>query len=538
MLKKTERLIQQYGWASSICIVAFFFLIFNLLATPLINSGDDTFLLYTLSGGYGEAPTNLLHYNHIWHPWLGGMVKWLFVTFPGVNWYTITLLLFHTAGCSFLLFVLLKRINCWLAILLFLVLFVFTETRQLLSLTFTGAAFVAGAGAMCLAIHQFQQRRFISANTIFALLLLVLSGMLRLQIAWLVILLFASIGATLLHWSKLLRLGAAMVMVVALLWGLNKIQVQYYSNHIPGWKQQEQFRQSLFYSYNRQLVATIPQGTFSDSAEQQLFFTGFLYDSVKFNTERIATISKKITRNRSLANREDRAGLYWFFIELRVYILLFATALVLLLLYRKFLPIRNWLLSFFVFIAIHSYLFTVLKITMPIHLGLLLFLWMALVMQLKKEDNLLANRKIVIPAATVLLLFFGWMGLRVVKENRANKMRYQKFLCATKELSQNSGKLFVATDDAFPLNYFYIWNLPTKYPAANLLYKDRLITFTYFKTLKRFGITNLEEALISNKNVFLLGNSLPALENRKYPAVLSAPFKQYQCLEVRQLNKP
>ncbi len=530
-------MIQQYGWASSICIVAFFFLLFNLLATPLLNSGDDTFLMYTLSGGYGEAPTNLLHYNYGWHPWLGGIVKWLFVTFPGVNWYTIILVLFHITGCSCLLYVLLKRTTCWQAILLFLVLFVFTETRQLLSLTFTGAAFVAGAGAMCLVIHQFQQKRFISANTIFALMLLVLSGMLRLQIAWLAILLFASIAATLLKWPQLLRLGAAMVMVVALLWGLNKIQVQYYSSHIPGWKQQEQFRQSLFYSYNRQLVTAIPEGTFADSIEQQLFFSAFLYDSVKFNTERIDAISKKITRNRSLANSEDRAGLYWFFIELRVYILLFATALVLLLLYQKFLAVRNWLLSFLVFIAIHSYLFAVLKITMPIHLGLLLFLWIALAMQLKKDDNLLANIKIVIPAAVLLLLLFGWMGLRVVKENKVNKVRYQKFLCATKELGQNTGKLFVATDDAFPLNYFYIWNVPGRYPATNLLYKDRLITFTYFKTLKRFGITNFEEALINNKNVFLLGSALPTLEKGKYPAVLSAPLKEYQCLEVRQLNK-
>lgn len=538
MYQRLEKIVQQNGWAASLSIVVSLFLLFNLLATSLLNSGDDTFLMYTVGGGYGEAPTNLLHYNYGWHAGLGWVVKSLFAAIPGANWYTITLLLFHVAGCTCILYTLLKRTNLPAALFFFLALFFFIEARQLLSLTYTGAALVAGAGAMCLLIHQFQQNKIVSGNTIFGVLLLLLSGMLRLQIAWLVIILFASIAVTLLSRQQMVRLAASLVLVAGMLWGLNKIHEQYYKKNIPGWTQQEKFRQALFYSYNKQLVNNPPPGTFTDSTEQQLFFAGFLYDSVKFSTERIAVISKQITRNRSLRNKADTQGLYWFFIELRVYLLLFAAVIITLLLQRRFLPVRNWLLSFFAFLVVQSYLFVYLKITMPIHFGLLLFLWLAIALQLGKTDHFCTHKKITIPFVVIVLLSTAWMGIRLVKENRVNKERYQRFLCATKELNQQPDKLFVLTDDAFPLNYFYIWNTPKQYPAANLLYKDRLITHTYLQTLQRFNISNLEEALVNNKNVFLLGKSLPALEKGKLPAMLSEPFPAYRCLEVRQLNAP
>ena len=65
-------------WVAAFCIVFLSFLMVNVFLFPLFNSGDDVFLMYTLAGGYGETPTNLLHYNHVWHPILGWVVKTLF----------------------------------------------------------------------------------------------------------------------------------------------------------------------------------------------------------------------------------------------------------------------------------------------------------------------------------------------------------------------------------------------------------------------------------------------------------------------------
>jgi len=104
-----------------------------------------------------------------------------------------------------------------------------------------------------------------------------------------------------------------------------------------------------------------------------------------------------------------------------------------------------------------------------------------------------------------------------------------------KELNRHPAKLFVATDDAFPLGYVSARETPQQYPAKNLLYKDRLITHTYLQTLQRLGIANLNEALLHHPSVLLLGKKLPALE-KKYKAHLTDTLASYGCLEVRQLR--
>jgi hypothetical protein len=538
MYKNTEKWISHHAWISSCSVVLLVFLFFNIVSTPLLNSGDDTFMLYTLGGGYGEPPSNLLQYNHIWHPWLGWIVKLLFGQYPGINWYTIVLLLAHAAGAGFLLYCLFKRSRPLQALLFFGVLFFFFEARQILTLTFTGAAFTAATGALFLLLHQLQQKRALSINSFLAVLVLLLAAMLRLQIVWIVIALACSVAIVFLHKKQWLAWGFAGAVVLISVWGLNKVHQQYYIKKIPGWQQQEKFRQALFYSYNRQLVNYVPPDIFKDSTEQALFFSAFLYDTAVFTTQRVLTISKGITRNRSLGNKEDRIGLYWFFIEMEPYLLLFIGVVTSLLLQRKYQPVKKWLFALLAYLVVHSYLFLFLKITTAIHLGLLLFLWIALVIQITGEDQFYIRKRIITFLPVVFLaVSAGWMGVRLIKENNLNKEKYQRFLCAMHELNAKPDKLFVATDDSFPLNYFYVWNTPQQYSASNLLYKDRLITHTYLQTLQRFNSISLEEALVNNSNVLLVGRALPALEKVFQHTKLTDPVPGYSCLEVRQLNK-
>lgn len=537
MLTKMEKWSERYTWVASCSMTALFFLFTLVMITPLLNSGDDTYLMYTLGGGYGEKPTELLNYNHIWHPAIGWICKSLFSAMPGINWYTVLLLLFHYAGCCCILYVLVKRGRPIVSVVLFSLLFLFIETRQLLSLNFTGSAFTAAAGGMCLVLHQLQQNEKKYGNIILGLILLVLAGLLRLQITWLVIALFGAVAIVLLHRRQFIFWCLLCIFCAGILWGLNKQQEQYYKNNIPGWEQQEKFRQALFYSYNRQLTNTIVPGTFADSTEQELFFSAFLYDSIRFTTAHVLEISHKITRNRSIANKEDRAGLYWFFVEMRVYIILFAALVFLFLLQGKRKEILRWLLSVLALAAVHSYLFVFLKITMPIHLGLLLFLYLALALHVGKNDQLLISKKPVSFLSLLLLVAASaWMSIRLYKENNGNKERYNKFICAMEELRRAPDKLFVATDDAFPISYFYIWFTPAQYPAANLLYKDRLITHTYLQTLSRFSIHSLTGALIKDPRVYLLGRKLPALEATPDSVKLYGPLPGYPCLELWQMK--
>lgn len=535
-VKRIIEIMNGHPWRFSVLATGLFFLLFNIVATPLLNSGDDTYIMYTLAGGYGEGPTNLLQYNNIWHPVLGWVVSGLFDIAPGVNWYTVFLLSIHFAGLVCIFYVLLERMPFVTAIVFYVSLLLFIETRQLLSLTFTGAAIVAGTGALSLLVHQLSRNKIMSGNSFLALFVLLLAGLLRLEVAWLVLMLFVPVVITVLNRQQLIRYCVFIVAVVVMLFVMNRFHQQFYQRHIPGWKQQEQYRQNLFYAYNKQLKETIPAGAFTDSTEQALFGAGFLYDTTRFNEGKIKKISTQITRNRSITNKNDLNGLYWFFIEMRIYLLLFAAAVILLLLAGQRKAVYKWLLSLSAYIAIHVYLFVFMKITMPLHLGMLMILLVSLALQVNDLHSFITGKVKPLLATAFFLLLSLWMGYRIYKENEVNIDRKEKFACALSELNRNGDKLFIATDDYFPVNYIPIWQTPSQHPVHNLLYKDRLITFTYRKTTDRFGITNLDSAMVYDKRVFLLGKPLPALENGKYPAVLSAPITAFGCLQVRRLD--
>ena len=56
----------------------FLFMLFLFLVKPIYDTGEDVYILYLLSGGFGNSPTELLHYNHGLHPYLGYLLKTLF----------------------------------------------------------------------------------------------------------------------------------------------------------------------------------------------------------------------------------------------------------------------------------------------------------------------------------------------------------------------------------------------------------------------------------------------------------------------------
>lgn len=530
--------LEKNAFLFSLLVTAILLFLFTSITTPLLNSGDDAFMMYTLAGGFGEAPTNLLHYNHLWHPWLGSLVSNLFSLKPGVNWYSIALLVYHWLGLTAILYVMLRTLKLSSAVLLFLTLFIFIEARLLLSLNLTGAALVAGTGAVLLLTYQVKQQRITNWLTVFPVLLLLLAGLLRLHVIVLVILLFLPLLFFGFSKKQLVQIAAIFFLSGVTLFGLNKLQEQYYTKHIPRWKKQEEFRQGLFYAYNRPIKENIPRNVFTDSAEQELFFSAFLYDSVKFTPERVMEISKNITRKRWLDEKEDRLGLYWFFFELRIYLLLFIVFAGLLVINKQLKQLRYWAIPVLTVLFIYGYLFVFLKMTATIHFGLLFILLIQFSATIQSDTTFLPGKKSsAYLISGILLLLLAWMFVRLYKENIANKSRQQRFRCVMNEMNQQKDKLFIATDDSFPLGYFYIWDVPEQYPVTNLLYKDRLLTHTYIQTLNRYGIKDLNKALAEDKRVLLLGGKLPSLEKVIIDSKLSERNPAFKCMEVRRLEQ-
>src|SRR5688500_8973863 len=129
-----------------LCFTSFFIILFFLY--PTYHSADDNYLLYEMSGALGNGPTNLLHYNYTWHPYLTYLLKRLFQTFPGQNWYSICLYSLHFTSWFCLLTVILRRLSFKLALLLILLVFVVFEAQLLLRITYTNTSIILGIAAL------------------------------------------------------------------------------------------------------------------------------------------------------------------------------------------------------------------------------------------------------------------------------------------------------------------------------------------------------------------------------------------------------
>ncbi len=532
----------KYNWIRCFGIVLLLFAVVNLVGFPLFNSGDDVFLLYQVSGGFGDPPSNLLQYDHIWHPLLGRILAFGFHHFPRVNWYGLALLLFQLKACTVLLYVFSRRFRPAGAFLFFGLFFCLVEIRALLSLQFTFTAWMLALAGMLL-LHQslIAGGKTERVNSLFAILLLLLAGLLRLQVAGAVVLLF--IPVMWVHTREKFRIwGTVILLLAALLFGANRGQKRYYREKITGWEQAERYRQSLFHAYNRTLTREKPGLTvFRDSTERALYGSQFFYDTVYFSRERVKEIGKQISRYRDFREPEDREVLHWLYIGWRIYLWLFF--IVFFLFWQQGIGrtvFRRWWLPAGITIGFYIYLFIFLKITEPIHLGVIALLWVQLVLAVPpvKTPELFRVRK----DSYYLILFLlplAMMAVRVYRKNSDNREQHRRFTCLVKDLRDHEGQLFIATDDALPLDYFYIWDSPAGHRITNLLYKDRVITRSYRGTLQRFGIGDPLKAIYDDPRVFLLGHALPELtsyfrERFGVQTGLTPSLSGFGCSEVRK----
>jgi len=522
--------------AGVLTLLLFTFLL--LTGYPLLNSGDDAFLMYTMGGGFGEAPTELLHYNHIWHPLLGWLGKTIFTLLPGLNGYTFLLVAFHFIATSTVATIALKQLGVKAGTCMVLIFFMFFESRQLTSLTVTGSSFMLALAGGLSVIHSLREKKTGLLHLAIPFTFLLLAGLLRLQVALLVMVLTGAVAITVLQPKQWIRTGLLFAFVAALLWLANQQHEAYYKKTIPGWEQQEKFRQAVFYAYNRPLREKIPAGVFRNEQEQALFFAGYFYDNSRFTIARVDSIAHAITGTRSFARAADRKGFYWFFIELRVYLLLFVALFLLVRGNAVRQLLLRWAVAVLAYVAIHVYLFIFLKITVPLHFGLLAFLWVAFLVQTSKDCFSETYRSIQrLAGLTLLIAAIAWMGIRLYKEREVNRTHAQQFYCGMQLLEANKDKIFVVTDDAFPISYFPVFATPVNYPAVNLVYKDRLLNGTYVQTLRRLGLTVADLVVPDNKAIILTGQPLEVLKQLRSGTYFSEALPGSNCVELHQLRQ-
>ena len=497
---------------------------------PVVNSDDDLFLMYQLAGGFGERPTNLLHFDHAIHPWLGYILSGLFARFPHFNWYTWFFILCQFFSWTLIGRVLLSSFKKKTGVFVFFLLFVLAGVNGLQSLNMTSTSWLLSISAMAFLFY------FPDA-LIRCFILLLLAGSIRLQIPLIVVTLFIPI-----QWVNKKRLPWKPVFFLAgfasILFLLNLGQKRYYEKNIPGWDKAESRRQDLFYSFNRPKDLEKDQSLiFQDNIEKAFFERVFLYDEHIPSDDQLAKIARAGTRIRDLTQQEDIDELYWTWAAWRHYLLyLGIMALIvwqqkklILLLRRSWLPISGM-------IAFYIFLFLFFKLTAAFFMGILLMMALQFIL-LWPSGKSGSARISYMPL--LFLLPMAWSISRSWQVDKVNRKEYRQFACAARELAADRSHLFIATGDVLPLNYFKFNALPGDFPLDNFIYKERVLTRCYLPAFKKYGLT---ENLFQNLHSPILkfaGPYFPELIMKAFKTgdsiQFSEPDKAFKCIEVRSV---
>jgi hypothetical protein len=529
--------MKNWQLAGLITVILFFPVLFFL--SPLLYSTDDAYLLYALAGGFGESPTNLLHYDYVWHPMLGWMIKTLFQLYPGWNWYTSFLILLQAIATTTIISVVLKRLQRSYGVPLAVVLGGFVVFSFLMRLSFTNTSLLLSI-AGCAAILDFYQRdKGLFASWPFFLMLLI-AGLLRMHTMAFVIALFIPLFWVSFYKKRLFAVPLGLFATGLIILGLNLVHRNYYRQNISAWDSEESFRKDFFYMSNRPRQNNRQvQPIFRDVVERSFLQRVFFYDTNYLPRERLHDISKLIVRQRNFQRSEDSRGLYWLFMESRLYLALLALCFLVFWLEKNYASLKISLIMTAWFFVLIGYLFVFQKITSSLNASGLLSLDFQLVLIL---PPVIGSKKLRVAFNLGLVLLFAWTLKKLKTLDRSNQEFHKEFVCNMEVLKANPDKLFIASDYNFPIGLSHVWDTPREFPAKNLLYGGLFLTQSYQPTLKRFGVSELMPAIFSRQDIFLIGADFPELESYyqqrwKLAGRLSEPLPGFGCAQVRRLQK-
>lgn len=469
------------------------------LLTCCLNTDTDIYFLYTLSGGFGNEPSSLLHYPDVAHPLLSSIVTFFFSRFPSFNWYSFFLLSFHFACCIVFLYSLLNSFKRLYSIIVFLVFFLFLECRLLLWLDYSGAALigvVSGSFSLLLYLKAHikpdKKRLFLFCALIF------IGGLIRIHYIALFSVFSIWMAFFFLNRKQLVRFVGIQLFLGLLVVLCFQGQRYYFEKTIPGWSQEEKFRKAHIYYSNHPRTSALSVQAGREKLKQDLINLSLVYDTTFTDYNSIKAYGENNTKLINLSADTSR-GLYWLFIDLRVYLLLFFAAGIFLFVELKS-SLRFIYTSLF-FVLTYFLLGLFLKTTEVLLVTVLTGIVLSAVLSLGQP---FAQRRAAWTGIGLLVLSAVWMTIRLGKISSQNKNRISMARNIITELNAHSSMLFVNAGAPFNLN-LSIWDSPQKYPLHNFVYSELFYANSYHSQLERFNIKNLMEEIPISTNIFIVG---------------------------------
>jgi len=498
-----QRMNSRYRIIISAVIVnlCLFFLI-SVLAHPIYDTEEDVYVLYLLSGGFGGAATELLHYNYGMHPFLGVLLKNLFVWNDHINWYTLTLLFFHFAALTSILAVLLRITRSIYALVSWVVLFTVFEAKFLLAPNFTDAAIICAVAAWVILFTAPDNRKAAVKYYVVSILLFVAGSLFRIHV--IIPLIVVGVPFIFINSSRKKNFQSLFIIFVtaAFIFLLNLLHQSYYRAKIPGWQTEESYRQSVYRFYNRQFQDVAPGHRWH--TELGLINSGLPIDTSflsigKMNQMYTDLYSEKIEQKPVAGSSKN-----WFWINNRIFFILLFVLLV-------FSGANKKLFWSVGIVAVLSFLlgtYLLEHYKLPFYLLLSFFMLTCTFILLQSEES--AKHYITWAKSGVLLLILFWSLVQLYKMDRKNLAEISNFKLAYSELAKRPDHLFMNMAGGFPLQKFYVFDLPRRFPLQNLITGEHFLDNIQAPVFNRFDIRDSRTRYL-NHNLFYSGKPVKAL---------------------------
>ncbi|RYY40395.1 MAG: hypothetical protein EOO08_04480 [Chitinophagaceae bacterium] len=492
---------------------------------------EDVFLLYGLSGGFQQAPTELLHYNHILNPVLGWPLMKLFQVAPQVNWYTVLLFAVQYFSNCIVAWCLLRRNTMLQAALFFLVFFFVFESAFFAVINFTNSALLLGMASILHFTLGEVDRRWQAGK---GAMLYSAASLLRIHVLLPLLPLAAPYLLTSTTRRAVLRRAAWMVLALLVIAALHKIQEVHYERNIPGWKREEQYRQMAYLFYNHQNKKRV------DSASPDYFIYRVINQKPVFDTNLVKpeAMAQRFQTVRRAGFRTSRTIMGWFFVNNRIYFLSILVTLLFLRSRRDFLRLGTSML-----IALTMWLALQYEYgKFPDYL-LLSALGFPMLLALSTRSNVAQPQKRSW-ALIVLVLLSAW-GLWIrYKQGKGQSAQALEFLAGYDDIAHHPETLFYIGLVRYPLFAYPVWQAPTRHPMGNVLYSEHFLNRLDGPARVKFGLRSFAD-IPQHQNVLLAGWEESDIKNY-FNHIYSTPvaldsiksdFKYFRPFRVRLLPK-
>jgi hypothetical protein len=480
------------------------FIIVILAGFPVYHSGDDVNIAWILGDGFGAGASHCLPFLHNQHYWIAAPLQWLFRQFPGVNWFSWSMIFTEFASMTAIYFVLLRMQRWQTATIHFLVLFMVYGSFLLFYLHNSSASATAITAALLLTWYAFSKAK--DYRTLLAAALFFMAGSLfRLHVVFPLLVVAAPFFLLLTGFKKKWMAAAFLTGCLLVAFLCFWLQQLHYTSTCANWQPEENYRQAKYSNINYYRNTNTP--ALNNYRQQIALLDALVLPDTSFVPAADLQTIAQHSRTLMPAGKFFSADTWsWTLINNRLFVI--AAIFALFFSGGNGMRLISTILSFLAVLAILIYLQVAMKL--PEFMIPSLFLTFYCFTAISPDHaypSTLGWKRITLLAAAILI---AWGAVRTWKTGRHNRSSFAAFQQVHEELAAHPDKLFITTGDNAPFFYVHVFARPKDYSFRNILFTDQPLSLRDAALLRDFSYSGFVNAF-GNPRVYFRGPEIPEL---------------------------